>query len=196
MDTSQDLVELFLNDRLEYKKDKFPVVIDALDHYLVLFKAVFVRARYFELGLTFYDICLQEIEANRDKIEDWKYDRYQEYLIDLKLEMLDYLNEWDEYIAFSNWVIENVKMPYTFNRPEYIDKRYFYNNDSDGEQIHFLLRQSDRYEIITRKIERRKCGKSIDHLKRHQQVELTYDQIEYRYNMVLQFFYDLNKAVL
>lgn len=190
MNSPNDVKRFLIETNASKNKDRFNAVINVLDNLFGLFESIFIRARYFELGLTFFDICQQELTENRDKIEDWIYERYQIDLILLKLHMLDYLNEWDEYIAYTHWIIENIKIPY-FNDVYSIEIRYkFYT--SEDSKLHFLYQERYRYAIIKRKIKKRNEGKNVEHLKRHQQDRLTYEDIEYRCKIVQEFFFSMN----
>lgn len=167
--------------------DRFCAVITALDVFPGLLKEVFLKTRSYSLGLEFFDICYQEINQNRGKIEEWLFDRYREYLITLRLHMLDGLNMWQEYIDFSDWVIEIIKLPYRFNIISEPDEKYKYT-DEYGEHIHFLYREKTKYDITLRKLQKQAAGKNVEHLKKHQADELSDEDIQNRYLTVLQFF--------
>lgn len=174
-----------------YKSEnRYDLVLSVLDTSLgLLFLEVFKNTRYYDLGLEFYYICQEEIQKHKDQIEPWKYDSYQEELISLKLEMLDCLNEWEEYISFTHEILDTV---FIENRLNFflknVDERYIIKDKNGRRKIHFLCKYENRYDIIRRKIFRRNAGKSVEHLKKHQQSELTYEEIERRYKTVIDFF--------
>lgn len=170
--------------------NRFDLVISVLDTSLgLLFGEVFKSTRYYNLGLDFYYICQEEIQKHKEEIEPWKYNSYQEELISLKLEMLDCLNEWDEYISFTHEILDTI---FIENRLNFfisdVDERYIIRSKNGKRKIHFLCKYETRYDIIRRKIFRRNAGKSVGHLKKHQQSELTYEEIERRYKTVVDFF--------
>lgn len=176
--------------KLNDKGSRFDLVISVLDTPLfILFEEIFKKARYYELGLDFFYICQDELQKNKEQIEDWVYDIYQADLISLKLEMLDYLNRWDEYISYTHEILDTLFIENRLNF--YIDsvnKRYIIKDKKGRRRIHFLCKFENRYDIITRKIRRRNAGKSTAHLERHQQDRLSYEEIERRYKMVVDFF--------
>ena len=181
---------------------QFEIVIKVLDTSLwLLFDQVFIRTRSYELGLDFVAICTDQVEKHKDEIEPWKYEDYQQRLIRLELKMLDYLNRIEEYLSYSDWVIENVQI-FHQGDPQYkTSPRYLlgYAQESGnliverlvaaGERkVHFLCTESHRYDIISRKLEKRNAGKNIEHLKRHQQDRLTEEEIARRYELLISFF--------
>lgn len=179
---------------IRHKDNRLPassldLVLSVLETPLsILFQDVFIRTRYFDLGLVFYDICQGELIPHKDQFEDWQFARHQRYLVTLKLKMLDYLNLWDEYLTFTHLALETMQYPYILNVTRPVDPIYFYIDEDGEQQIHFLYQQGIRYQQINRKVARRNAGKNTDHLLRHQQDELTDAEIERRYKVVVDFF--------
>lgn len=172
------------------KDSKFELIVSVLDsNLMLLFNEIFKKTRRYELGIDFYNVCQKELNSNKDKIEAWKYDLYQEDLIQLKLEMLDYLNEWDEYISFTNEILDTLFIECRFNfYIQDVNERYIIKDNTGTQRIHFLCRFEKRYDIISRKVLRRNAGKTVKHLERHQQDRLSLEEIEHRYKIVVDFF--------
>jgi len=170
------------------KKTRFEAVLAVLDSSLfVLFDELFTRGRYFDLGAEFVEICMQEVNGHRYEIESWRYERFLAKLYRLKLKMLDYKNEWGKYLSFTQWVLENFKAPYSLNLVYPIEPRYVYE-DNGEKYVHFLYQDTPRYEIIRKKLEKQLAGKNVEHLKRHQQSELTDEYIASRMDSIVKFF--------
>ena len=122
------------------KDSKFELIVSVLDsNLMLLFNEIFKKTRRYELGIDFYNVCQKELNSNKDKIEAWKYDLYQEDLIQLKLEMLDYLNEWDEYISFTNEILDTLFIECRFNfYIQDVNERYIIKDNTGTQRIHFL----------------------------------------------------------
>lgn len=120
----------------------------------------FRRTREYDMGLQFVDRCQQIISANKASISYEKIEEWKQYLITLKLTLLDFSNDWEAYIDI-------------------------YKKDLT-KPVHSTI--AKRYEIICRKLERKKAGKSVEHLKRHQKESLTLSEQERRYAEMMALF--------
>ena len=188
MSSPREIIDLFIYDKINVVEDKFPVIINVLDKYTNLLESVFVSTRNYNLGLRFYDLCQHIIEDNLDKITFEKFQAYEKFLISLKLDMLDCLDDWNKYGEFFNWALECVKIPVIYEKIEKRHEKYVYY-DSSGPHIHFLYLHSYRYEIILKKLERQQCGKSTKNMRHRQQDELSPEDIEERIERCIKFFY-------
>ena len=67
----------------------------------------------------------------------------------------------------------------------YKDECYYY--------VHFLYSYKERYEIICRKQQKLDSGKNVEHLKRHQQRQLSEEELTNRYNEMIIFLQNIKK---
>lgn len=151
--------ELDLSHYLIQYKDPFPVMKALLSYPLCNWvNEYFNYTRDYESGLNYVRYCRDIIEVNKEQISPSEGEKWDMYLITLKLNMLDRLNLWQEYIEYFDSLIDK--------------KTYLY----------YL---SARYEIIKRKLNRKNIGKKTDHLKRHQSYMLTEEEMKLRYEAII-----------
>lgn len=94
------------------------------------------------------------------RIKPYEYQKWDKYLIVLKLNMLDHLNLWQEYIEYFETI-------------------------SDSKMYSLQELYKERYDIIKHKLIRKKAGANIEYLKRHQANRLTEDEIRIRYEAII-----------
>lgn len=154
-------------------------------------KQYFVRTRNYELGLSFVGICRMLISICSTVFEQKEYINFDITLTYLHLDMLDYSNQWYQYVEeFEN---SRESKPYSIAYAKDSRKQIGSADDAGdafysyvlGEselsyKVHFLYLCSHRYAIIKRKIDRYKAGKSTDYLMRHQQDKLSDAEFEQR----------------
>lgn len=151
--------DLDLSNYLTQYKDPFPAMKVLLSYPLCNWvNEYFNYTRDFESGLYYISYCRSIIEANREQISPSEYAKWDRYLITLKLNMLDHLNLWEEYIEYYDSLIDS--KPY----------------------ISYL---AVRYEIIKRKLNRKSMGKNTEHLKRHQAYMLNEEEMKARYDAII-----------
>lgn len=152
---------LNISHYLSRHKDPFPVIRVLLSYPLCNWvNEYFLSTRDFEGGIFFVSYCRSIISANMKRITPCELQKWDKYLIVLKLNMLDHLNLWQEYI-------------------DYFDTEF----DSKLYNLRGLYKE--RYDIIKRKLIREKAGANTEYLKRHQACRLTEDEIRMRYEAII-----------
>lgn len=152
---------LNMSSLLSRYKDPFPVMKVLLSYPLCNWVSeYFICTRDFEGGLYFVNYCRNIVSANLKRITLYELQKWDKYLIILKLNMLDHLNLWQEYLDYFDIVFSS--------------KLY---------SLHSLY--SKRYDIIKRKLIREKTGANVEYLKRHQACRLTEYEIRMRYEAII-----------
>lgn len=125
----------------------------------------FIRTRDYDKGLQFVNKCQYIISTNKTSISCENLEKWELYLLTLKLALLDYSNDWEAYVELYN------KEPTLSSHPAI----------------------AKRHGIICRKLARKRAGKPIEHLKRHQKERLTLSEQERRYAEMLALFIRMAK---
>lgn len=115
----------------------------------------FSRTRNAETELRFVEFCRTLMMHQRGEISDEEYRRYDRALLGYELSAYDRLNWWVDYIALYERAV------------------------SEGRLRSYSW---DRYPIICRKQARAEAGKSVEHLKRHQQGSLSEEELLERHD--------------
>jgi len=193
--TGLSLVEHHLqNQDLYFGRSRYEAVMTVFEKGLFsLFESIFIKTRSFDMGMEFFNICWEELHDHKSEMGGIFFRRYISYLIELRLKMLDYQNRWQDYINYTHEVIENYPFPQELNENPFA-RDLFYIETPTGRKQHFLSWNQDRYDKTTRKIQRQEAGKSVEHLKRHQQAELSAEEIERRYKTIVYFFRVMNSS--
>lgn len=193
-------------------KNKHPSQIEAL-RILVgtslwyIIHDYFISTREFEQGLEFEQICnnimvTHENEVANEEKTDWKIK-----LIGFRLEMLDRLNHWEDYVScFESYLdsklyvvkyaksitgpaLANEPLPETFlsgvKRDDARFGSYLVSEDERVKYVNFLYLHNRRYETIKRKVDRLRKGKSVEHLKRYQSNALSDEEYNERIHIFL-----------
>lgn len=147
----------------------------------------FLTTRNYYSGLKFTDYANEIICNNTDRITPGEYERMDKKLTTYKLVMLDFLNDWDEYINLFDNTLANKKyyVLYPKHAQKHIKDKYILLDDGYFISAHFLCFMDKRYSIINRKLSRQKVGKSTEHLRRHHQYMLSDEEIEKRYKAII-----------
>jgi L-rhamnose mutarotase len=153
--------KLDISHYLSRHKDPFPVMKVLLSYPLCNWiNEYFLYTRDFEGGLYFVNYCRSIISANMKSIAPCELQKWDKYLIVLKLNMLDLLNLWQEYIDYFDTVF-------------------------DSKLCNLRGLYKERYDIIKRKLIRKNTGANVEHLKRHQACRLTEYEIKMRYEAII-----------
>lgn len=150
----------------------------------------FSRTRSAETKLYFVEYCRDIIKQNRDKISEDEYAEYDQALIHYELSAYDRLNLWDEYIILFEKTLEekSYTMKYSASRDDPVFNSYVLRQDRNCKYVHFLYTSDRRYNIIRRKQKRMEDGKTVEHLKRHQQDRLSEEELSARYAEMARLF--------
>lgn len=121
----------------------------------------FSRTRSAEAKLGFAELCREIITYHRQEISDEEYERYDRVLLGYELSAYDRLNRWRDYIALYEQAVSAGRL-----------RAYSW----------------DRYPISCRKQARAEAGKSVEHLKRHQQSRLSEKELLERHDEMDRLF--------
>jgi CRISPR/Cas system CMR-associated protein Cmr3 (group 5 of RAMP superfamily) len=140
--------------------DKLELVRAVLTYPLINWTSQFFsRTRDGKAELYFVGYCRAVIKQRGDELSKEEVSNFDQKLLRYELNAYDLLNMWREYIDLHDIVVER-----------YPDFKTF------------------RYDKILRKLERQKMGKSVEHLKKHQQSQLSDDELESRYMKMVELF--------
>lgn len=128
---------------------------------------VYRYTRTYEQGLSVAGYLIETLNECIYQVTAAEWNEWMMCFLSLQLNMLDYLNQWEDYIA----CFDQVRQAMADGQ---LDVRYKY----------FL--SSKRYEIIQRKLDKKNQGYKLGGLLRHQQNQLTKEEIDYRFDRVLQ----------
>jgi hypothetical protein len=121
----------------------------------------FSRVRDPEAELLFVKVCRGIMAFHSNEITEKEYWEYDRVLLGYELSAYDHLNMWADYILLYEQAV------------------------NDGR---YQSQSWDRYPIICRKQKRLEAGKGVEHLKRHQQSQLTDEELADRYAEMLRLF--------
>lgn len=127
---------------------------------------VYRYTRTYEQGLSVAGYLIETLNEHIHQVTTEEWNKWMVYFLHLQLKMLDYLNRWEDYIA----CFDQVKQAMT-------------NGQLDASYDYLFL--TNRYEIILRKLDKKKHGQKLGGLLRHQQSQLTKEEVDYRFDRAL-----------
>lgn len=186
---SKELAVRRIIDGLITKKDIVDTIRDAYKlHIFYVIMNGYRRTRNYEYGLVLAEILLATLEDKRNEITNTEYRRWRPDFISFKLDMLDRLNYWSEYIEYFKKVRKTTDFFGLYcQNPDTAPDRfgsYLLGYDGKYQHVHFLYLHHRRYEIIKRKHNKMLQGKDVEHLRCNQQDRLTDKEIEHRIRTV------------
>lgn len=128
---------------------------------------VYRYTRTYEQGLSVAEYLIETLNKCIHQVSTDEWNEWMMSFLCLQLNMLDYLNRWEDYIA----CFDQVKQAMADGQ---LDVYYSY------------LLSSNRYKIIQRKLDKKKCGYKLGNLLRHQQNQLSKEEVDYRFDRALQ----------
>lgn len=142
----------------------------------------FISTRDYENGLDFTGWALNIIKEYSDQFTVEEFEKVHIELIYNKLNFLDYLNRWAEYLEYYNYILNSTKYSLTYSRTRSDDEfnKFVLNEDVKYKYVHFLFLVNHRHSIIIRKFDKWIKGNKVEHLKRHQQDKLSEKEINDR----------------
>lgn len=150
------------------------------------FNQLVSATREYERCLDFTNWALSVLQSRKNELTLNEYEILDKSLIVMKLDMLDYTNQWRKYLDFFKEMRQSRHYLHQWN--QWYDGQRFdeFVVKSDGKRywVHFLYRRAERESTILRKYERQIAGKSTEHLKRHPKSNLTDDEIVERYTHI------------
>ncbi len=123
--------------------------------------------RTYEQGLATAEYLMDTLAEHVLEITAAEWHNWMAHFLFLQLQMLDYLNQWEHYVACYDQFKQAI-------RSGQIDAQYDY------------LLFAYRYETIKRKLQKKKDGKKLGNLLRHQQGQLSQEEIDYRFQRVME----------
>lgn len=149
----------------------------------------FQRMRNYEQGLLLAEDLLDFLHKNANQITQQERNKWEPDFIGFKLQMLDYLNYWRDYIAYFNEVRKSTRFFCEYSSDAAAAQErfgtYLLGYENGRFMVHFLYLHDHRYQIICRKYQRQIHGKSTAHLCRHQQELLSDEEVERRNEEVI-----------
>lgn len=128
---------------------------------------VYRYTRTYEQGLSVAEYLIETQNKCIHQVTTDEWSRWMVNFLFLQLNMLDYLNRWEDYIVCFDQV-----------------KQAMANGQLDTSYSYLL--SPNRYKIIQRKLDKKKCGYKLGNLLRHQQNQLSKEEIDYRFDRALQ----------
>lgn len=128
---------------------------------------VYRYTRTYELGLVMAEYLIGALNDCSNQITIAEWNKWMAHFLMFRLTMLDYLNQWQEYIV----CFDQVKQALAAGQ---LDAYYGY------------LFSTNRYKIIQRKLDKKNQGRKLGGLLRHQQDRLTPKEIDYRFGRALE----------
>lgn len=128
---------------------------------------VYRYTRTYEQGLSVAGCLMETLNECIHQVTTDEWNKWMMCFLRLQLNMLDYLNRWEDYIACFDQVRQAM---------------------ADGQlDAHYsFLFSLSRYEIIQRKLNKKKRGHKLGGLLRHQQNRLSKEEIDDRFDRALQ----------
>ena len=139
----------------------------------------FSRMRAWQECLQFVAFCRSILGEHRTDLPTSEMNRLDAALISYELAAYDGLDLWESYVElFERTRREKAyTITYANYRNDETFNQYVLREDSKHKYVHFLYLSDHRYQIIKRKLERKRAGRSTSHLQRQKQTQLT--QFEY-----------------
>lgn len=141
------------------------------------------KCRNYEGGLALAEYLDWVMVTNTHRIAAQEYEEWDSRVVFLKLDMLDGLNRWLDYIEYYEEMRQSKRYctPLkSFDEPVGDYKGYIVGANENFELIHFLYQYRRPYEAIKQKYAKWRAGGKVGNLRRHSQSELTEADIQDR----------------
>ena len=150
-----------------------------------------VATRSYEEGLESGFALLSFLEAHRDELKEEVYAEYAMRLLWFVLDMMDRLDQWEEYLQTWNSIRENTGffIRYSSDSRAYHGARFepfVLGTIGDSIKVHFLWGRIHRKEIIDRKVKKVRAGGKVGNLYHGKRDDLTPGEIERRVEWITQ----------
>lgn len=132
--------------------------------------------RHYELGLELSDLFQNILEDNKDILAPQQIENIELLIIQTRLTCLDCLDRWNAFIHYYNQTLSEKRDSLTFHS--------------------FLLVQSNRFEVIKRKIVKATNGKKLGNSFHKPQSDLSDSQIELRTIQIIQWIKLLDNSLV
>lgn len=132
--------------------------------------------RHYEIGLELSNLFENILEENKDLLAPQQIDNIELLIIQTRLTCLDCLDCWNAYVHYYNQI-----------HSEKCDSLLFHS---------FLQVQSNRYEVIKRKIDKAVKGKKLGNSFHKPQSDLSQSQIELRTSQIIEWINHLKKNLV
>lgn len=152
-------------------------------------KAV-ISTRSYQESLDAGLLLLKYTELNKDRLTEHEFEENIKKLFYFILEMLDRLDQWEEYIETWESVRKNTKLSLTYTKNSLQThgirmKPFIMKEDEERLYVHFLWTTLYRKELICRKIDKKKKGRKIGNLTHASQNELSNEEIQKRFEWIV-----------
>lgn len=154
----------------------------------VYVEQIILRTRSYDEGLEFTERMEAYLEAYQGHLTQREYMQIDQQLIRLKLTLLDKADRWHAYVDLWDKLYKEKQYLLTYDRsrddPDF--NRFVVKEDRYYKYVHFLYVGSHRYDLIKKKIQKLSEGKKVGNLMHRTQAELTDEEIEERYNFIME----------
>jgi len=136
------------------------------------------------MQLYFVEYCRELLVQNQDKFSTEEHNDFEMKLIGFEFAAYDRLNWWDNYIHLFEETLKETRYVLTYSpwRDDPVFNSYVLRRDRKYKYVHFLYLYDRRYKVICKKLRRAEEGKGTEHLKRHQQHQLSEEELNSRYD--------------
>jgi len=154
----------------------------------------FIRStRSYREGLALSVGLITTAEQNSNCMSPTERELYHDRLWLFHLNMLDKLDMWPEYLNCFDKLRDDVSHCHKWKRTSGIlihphILHYMCGEASDHVSVHFLIGVHERKEIIVRKLQRSKSGKSTGHLQHHKRDALSSAELRERVDFLVRKF--------
>lgn len=132
--------------------------------------------RHYELGLELSDLFQNILEDNKDILAPQQIENIEFLIIQTRLTCLDCLDRWNAFIHYYNQTLSEKRDSLTFHS--------------------FLQVQSNRLEVIKRKIDKATKGKKLGNSFHKPQSDLSNSEIELRTTQIIQWIKLLDNSLV
>ncbi len=153
------------------------------------FRQILTRTRNEEYSLILADKFSNILENLRSQISDEDFKKFDMQIINMKMVALDQTDRWLRYLEYFEQIFKEKNYTMIYSKGSDDTKRfgrYLLKKTENSNIVHFLYLSESRRQVIQRKADRAIHGKSTKHLRHHTQDQLTDEEIEHRYNQVIE----------
>lgn len=153
------------------------------------FRQILTRTRNEEYSLILADKFSNILENLRSQISGEDFKKFDMQIINMKMVALDQTDRWLRYLEYFEQIFKEKNYTMIYSKGSDDTKRfgrYLLKKTENSNIVHFLYLSESRRQVIQRKADRAIQGKSTKHLRHHTQDQLTDEEIEHRYNQIIE----------
>lgn len=149
--------------------------------------------RSYHEGLALSVALISTAKRSSKRMTPSEYELYRDRLWEFHLDMLDKLDLWSEYLACFAKLRSELSYSHKWNRSSGMERHpdlshYLCGEGPDHLLVHFLIGRHERKQIIERKLQRQRIGKSATHLRHHSKNSLSPDELRKRVKFLVEKF--------